>query len=1003
LNTKKFSMPWKWLFVVTVIFISDLQAGTTGKIAGFVRDLETGEPLIGCNVIVDGSSFGASAGIEGDYFITGLPPGNYSVTATMIGYQALRKTDVLVSVDLTTPLDFDLGTQVLEAGQVVTVTAERPLVVKDLTSSASHVSAEELKAMPVETFNDVLSMQAGVVDGHIRGGRSGETLYMIDGIPVTDPYDGSMAVDVENASIQELQLITGSFNAEYGQAMSGVVNIVTKDGDDEFKWNAMGYAGDHLSQSSDIYRNIDSFDPISQYNLQANISGPIIPGKLTMFATIRRFVASGHLEGIRQFNIDDTFYDEINPNTGLGGTGKWWLKGTYVGDADSIEQGSLAFSELQLDSLQAFKGMGYRLGTGDLAYVPMNPYEKTSYHVKLTYKVTPRLSLRLNMLQDQSYKQDWDEAMQLNPDALLHKYKNGGSVTFNINHQLTERTFYQLGYSKVHYEWQEYKYESEWAFSLYLDTDGDGILDAYNPDPEPINLINALQTQQLYSRYTGGVNNSWFNRKTDSQVFKADLTSQVSQRVEIKAGAQARLDNIFRRFYSYDTQTGIPFGFDLDVKPMELSAYTQTKLEFKSLIVNAGLRLDYFDSDGIVPADLRDPDVYSPIKPEHRWKDTDGDGHIDDSEPFVDADSNGTWTPGETFTDVDGDGTLDLSEKTDDNVYTPEERREFWYVNASPKWQVSPRIGLGYPISDRGVIHVSYGHFFQIPKLEDLFTNPEYRIASGTGIINTLVGNPDLEPQQTISYEIGLQQELADNFGINFNFYFRDIRNLISADKLILTYDQRKYAMFVNRDYANTRGVTVSLEKRYSQMWMANVDYTFQIAEGNASDPNAAFTARQGNTEPEVRLLRLNWDQRHSVNANITVGDLDDWGMSFNARLGSGLPYTPNDEQGNLGVSIPNSGTKPITQMYDMKIYKNLVIGGLNFNVYAKLDNMFDIKNEYTVFADTGTADYTLAQQRAEDNNAVEAINTLDDYFLHQTWFGDPRRFTIGFSVGGNQ
>ena len=987
MKTKFILKSQMWLFLVLFLFSIGLQAGTTGKISGFVTDLETGDPLIGCNVIVDGTTFGASAGMEGDYFITGLPPGTYSVTASMIGYTSLRKTDVMVSVDLTTPLDFDLGTAILQSDQVVTVTAERPLVVKDLTSSASHISAEELEAMPVETFNEVLSMQAGVVDGHIRGGRHGETLYMIDGIPVTDPYDGSMAVDVENASIQELQLITGAFNAEYGQAMSGVVNIVTKDGDDEFEWSVMGYAGDHLSSNSDVYRNIDSFSPTAQYNLQANLSGPIIPGKLTMFGTIRRFVAEGHLDGVRQYNVDDTFYAENDPNTGIGGEGKWWLKGTYIGGGDTTAQGTIGYSPLHLDSLVAFQNNGYRLGTGDSAFVHMNPYEKTSYHVKLTYKVTPRLALRLNVLQDQSYQQGWDEGMQLNPDAILHRYKTGGSVTFNVNHQITENTFYQLGYSKVGYEWKEYKYEDEYAFIR-------------DDNPEDIGLVNALSTQQLYSYFTGGVNNNWFNRKTNSQVFKGDFTSQLSRVIEVKLGAQARIDDIYRRFVAYDAQTGTPFGFDLKVNPMELSAYAQTKLEFKDLIVNAGLRADYFDSDGVIPVDLRDPDVYSPIRPENRWKDADGDGHIDDTEPFVDADSSGAWNVGEVYTDADGDGMYDTSEKIDANLYTEEERRDFWYKDASPKWQISPRIGLGYPISDRGVIHISYGHFFQIPNLEDLFTNPEYRVASGTGIINTLVGNPDLEPQHTISYEIGLQQELTDDIGVTVNFYFRDIRNLISADKVVLTYDQRKYAMYVNRDYANTRGVTLSLEKRYSQMWLANVDYTFQIAEGNASDPGAAFYARQGNSEPEVRLLRLNWDQRHSLNTNVTLGDLDDWGVSFNARFGSGLPYTPSDEQGNLGVATPNAGTKPFTQMYDMKVYKNVVLGGYKMNIYAKLDNMFDIMNEYQVYGDTGAADYTLAQLRAEQNNAIEVINTLDDYYMHQTWFGDPRRFTVGFSLG---
>ncbi|MEA3286611.1 MAG: TonB-dependent receptor [Candidatus Marinimicrobia bacterium] len=996
-----FSTSSRMLMIVLFLFISGLQAGTTGKIAGFVHDADTGDPLIGCNVIVDGSTYGASVGLDGDFFITGLPPGNYSVTATMIGYQALRKTDVMVSVDLTTPLNFELGTQILEAGQVVTVTAERPLVVKDLTSSASHISSKELEAMPVETFGEVLEMQAGVVDGHIRGGRHGETLYMIDGIPVTDPYDGSMAVDIENASIQELQLITGAFNAEYGQAMSGVVNIVTKDGNDDFEWNVMGYAGDHLSSNSGIFRNIDSFKPLSQHNLQANFSGPIIPGKLTMFGTVRRFVAEGHLAGVRQYNIDDTFYDEIDPTSGLSGEGKWWLKGTYTGGSDSIAAGSIGYTPLELDSLMAFQEAGYRLGTGDSAFVPMNPYEKTSYHVKFTFKLTPRLALRLNLLQDQSYQRGWDEGMQLNPDAILHRYKDGSSVTFSVNHQLTERTFYQLGYSRVEYEWQQYKYKSQFAFSDSTDTDDDGVVDAINDDRQDIALVNALSTQQLYSYFTGGIHNSWFNRRTNSQVFKADITSQLSRVVELKAGAQARLDDIYRLFYSYDTQTGKPFGFDLAVNPMELSAYGQTKLEFKSLIVNAGLRFDYFNSDGSLPVDPRDPDAYSPIKPEHRWKDADGDGHIDDSEPFVDADSSGSWSIGETYTDVDNDGVYDLSEKTDANRFTEAERLAFWYTKATPKWQISPRIGIGYPISDRGVIHVSYGHFFQIPNLEDLFNNPEYRMNSGTGLVNTLMGNPDLEPQQTISYEIGLQQELTDDFGINVNFYFRDIRNLISADKVVLTYDQRKYAMYVNRDYANTRGVTLSFEKRYSQMWMANVDYTFQISEGNASDPNAAFYARQGDSEPEVRLLRLDWDQRHSLNSNITIGNLEDWGLSFNARLGSGLPYTPSDDQGNLGVATPNSETKPFTQMYDLKVYKNLVVAGFRMNVYAKLDNVFDTMNQYGVYGDTGTSEYTLSQLRAESNNAIEAINTLDDYFMHQTWYAEPRRFTVGFSIGG--
>ncbi|MCF7797485.1 MAG: TonB-dependent receptor [Lentisphaeria bacterium] len=975
-----------WLALLLGISISNLQAGTTGKIAGLVSDIETGEPLIGCNVVVESSGYlGAATNIDGSYTITGVPPGKYSVIASMIGYKSTRVSDVLVSVDLTTEVNIEMVSEILESGEVVTVTAERPMVEKDLTSSAKHVSADQIKAMPVETFNEVLDMQAGMVAGHVRGGRSGETLYMVDGIPVTDPYNGNMAVDIENTSIQELQFITGAFNAEYGQAMSGVVNIVTKDGSDKWSYNLSGYMGDHVSTHTGIFRNIDDLKPTAQRNLQASLSGPIIRDKFSFFTTARYFAVDGHLQGVRQFEIDDTFYSTIDPRSGLGVDGRWWVKGL------NLNTGEIGYAPLELDSLRTFKNSGYRLGTGDSAYVSMNPYSKTSFHTKFTYRVTPTLSVNFNILRDNSWQQNWDEFFQLNPDGLQDRYKTGGSYTVGVNHQLSQSSFYSLGYSRVEYEWLEYKYKNPEDTKKYADLDGDGTLD----------LINVLGTQQLYSFITGGIQNSWFNRRTISQVIKGDYTNQLTQVAELKTGVQARLNNIYRRLVGFDVQTGDTIGYILQVEPQELSAYAQTKLEFSSLILNAGLRYDYFNSNFHVPTDMRDPDIYSPIRPDHRYRDKDGDGHIDDPEPFVDDNENGFRDAGESYSDLDGDGKYDSSEKIPDNEFTFEEREAFWYRDAKPKAQFSPRIGIGYPISDQGVIHISYGHFFQIPNYEDMFNNPEYRLASGTGI-NSLVGNADLEPQKTVSYEIGLQQQLTDDIGIDLSVYYRDIRQLVSANKVWETYDKRKYVQYINLDYANARGVTLALEKRHSDMWSANIDYTFQIAEGNTSDPQAAFRALQGGSEPEVHFLRLDWDQRHSLNFTTTVGELANWGVSLSGQLGSGLPYTPSDEQGNLGTAIPNSGTKPGTILLDMKYYHNFTLMGQNFSFYVKADNLLDILNEYGVYGDTGTAEYTLAQDRAVDNNAIEAINSLDTYFTHPTWYGEPRRVTIGFSLGSN-
>ncbi len=974
------------LLLVLPVFLS---AGTTGKISGRVVD-EKGNPLPGCNIIVEGSAYlGASAGADGYYVIIGVPPGEYTLRASMIGYQSVRKTNVLVSVDLTTTVDFQLKLKVLKASQTVTVVAERPLVVKDLTASSAHITSQQISAMPVETFSEVLDLQAGVVSGHIRGGRGGETLYLIDGIPVTDPYDGSLAVDVENSSIQELQLITGAFNAEYGQAMSGVVNIVTKEPGEKYSAQLSGYLGDYYSTHTRIFRNIDTFEPDALQNLQLTVSGPIWAKKLSFFATMRNYQDQGYLDGVRRFKVDDTFYDAVDPRTGIGGEGRWWVKGIYQGPVDSL-WGTIGYAPLNLDSLRSFQARGYRLGTGDSAFVPMSTYRKTSYHVKFTAHLTSTLSMDLNILHDASAFKNWDEMFQYVPDALLNRYKKGGSITLSLRHQFTSKAFYKLGYSRVDYDWLEYKYKDPMEVKRYADLDGDGTLD----------LINVLSTAQIYSFFTGGIQNNWFHRHSRAEVLKGDFKAQVTRRMEIKTGVEAKLNDIYRRYISFDVQTGDTTGYTLQVYPKEFSAYVQTKLEFKSLILNAGVRYDYFDSDGHLPQDPRDPDVYSPIKPEHRWHDTDNDGHIDDPEPFVDVDSNGVWSPGELYTDIDGDGHYDAGEKTDANLFTLAERKDFWYKPASPKWQISPRLGLGYPISDRGVIHISYGHFFQIPQLQVLFENPEFRLSSGTGAVTSLLGNPDLDAQQTVSYEIGLQQQLTEDIGIDVSYYFRDIRHLVSADKIVLTYDQRKYAQYINRDYANARGITVSLEKRYRGFWMANVDYTYQIAEGNASDPQAAYEARQNNREPEVHLLRLDWDQRHSLNFNVTMGPLNRWGVSVIGRFGSGNPYTPSDEQGNLGTAVINSGNKPATAVVDMKAYYNLSLVGRQLNLYVKINNLFDRLNEYGVYGDTGTAKYTLAELRARQNNAIEAINTLDEYFTHPTWYGAPRRIVVGFSVG---
>ena len=208
---------------------------TTGKISGLVVDKANTNPLPGANVYLEGSSYGTASDENGRFSLINIRPGKYVLKVDMIGYKSVVMQDVCISVNRTLSLDIELEETVLE-GEVVTVEVNRLAQKKDQTGTIKNISGDEINALPVESVGSVVNMQAGVVNGHFRGGRNTEVTYMIDGVQVDETFGGSSAtVDIQPEAVQDLEVITGTFNAEYGRAMSGVVNVVTKDGGPEFE------------------------------------------------------------------------------------------------------------------------------------------------------------------------------------------------------------------------------------------------------------------------------------------------------------------------------------------------------------------------------------------------------------------------------------------------------------------------------------------------------------------------------------------------------------------------------------------------------------------------------------------------------------------------------------------------------------------------------------------------------------------------------------------------
>jgi len=933
----------KQIFLVSLCLLavsSGVFAQSFGKIRGVVTDGESGDPLPGANIVVVGSSFGAASNVDGYYTILRVPPGIYEVRADFIGYQKVLIQNVEVLTDLTTQIDFQLKTQTVELGSEVVIVAERPIIRKDLTSAEARVQAEEISRLPVQELGDILNLQAGISRDsaggiHIRGGRSTEVAYMVNGVRITDDFTRTQSFQVENESIQELQVISGTFNAEYGEALSGIVNIVTKAGGNDFHGSFEAWAGDYVSGRDDLFFNIDNIDAAANHNFSASLSGPIIKDKLTFFATGRRFKNGGYIYGANAFNANPF----VVTDTSL----------TFAAPPDS---GAFA----------------------------LNFKSRWSGQASLEWKITGPLKFKLDFLGSKEARGKYDHKNRLIPLAVRGDDERGFTVIGNLTHAVSANTFYELTGSYKESQLKSFLFDDPLdpryvhpSFTRVL------IADFFGLSPADLEAIEAAPDQfNLF-----GQDMARFERKTKSWIGKFDVTSQFSKRHQVKAGVEVKADDVFMDDFSLQFDESAPNGIGvlsirtpeqagrniLNRDPFTFAAYIQDKIEYESLIINAGLRYDRFDANGLVPVDLSDPNIFSPTRPLNIWRDT------------------------------NSDGVIALTEQTVDNEKTVAERKAGgWYRDTSVKTQLSPRLGIAYPITDRGVIHFSFGIFTQIPDYEQLYREDRLKITTGTGLQGERFGNPDLKPQKTTMYELGLQQQLSENMGADVTFFYRDIRDWVGVSATIPAFTAGvAYTRRINRDFANVTGFTLALNRRFANSFSFNVDYTFQVAEGTNSNPDQEFFTQKDGGEPTKQLTPLDWDQQHALNSNLFVGG-ENWGASLIQRLNSGQPYTPSVSTAREGgASViqgleKNSRRKPLNFTLDFTAFKQFDFGNFRLKFFGRIFNLLDSSNPTSVFSDTGEADFTLAQ--------LVSVSADKGFFVRPDFYSEPRRVQLGMNVG---
>ena len=935
-----------------------------GKVSGVVVDKATREALPAASVRVEGTVLGAMANDVGEYFILNVPPGTYNLVVNVIGYVPLRVVGAQVSADLTTTVNFELESTILESAEAVEVVATRDLVEKSLTSTRTIVQAEEIQSLPVVNIAEVVMTTAGSFAGNLRGGRASDQQTTVDGSTVTSQHQNTgQSFTINPYMIQELEVKTGTFNAEYVNALAGITSVVTREGGSSFNGNfeyrTLGQKGLNWTKppaldivdayragswSEDDLRKViqDAIDKTDEFNNHADRADD----GLLLKDPFDKLSMSGPAEGwVASYSRDNYYwdYDRVIPEVeainwsyltdGLpeANTNSFGIDRSFTPDKynEYARNNRTEKRPVQIDF-----GLGGPLGSKLNWFASgrfneswgRTPNEYTrlmNSFVKFTYR--PRTSMKLSMsglIEDTGFfskkgQRKGNYGWKYNMEGLNQHYGGRLHVNLAYTHTLSPRTFYEIRFSHL----REYN-------------------ESYNPkygkEPLPA-LSNAFIQSVGYSPLEQGSGSQVpylvygdeaygttdFGNYTGRYPFKTDInfaiTSQVTSNHQIKGGfglvmndfeesargsAMGNAVVLFNDLNIDPSASTLPLaGRQTHVYPIEYFAYLQDRIEYGSLVVNAGLRLDIFDANA---------NAINPYRPR----------------------------PG-----------------PDPEHDDPEYRT----LAPSIKTGLAPRLGISHPITDRAALHYSYGIFNQRPPLNNLYD----------GLVQTSPfernhGNPDLPFQKSTNYEMGLQAEISPGYYLDVTGYFRDVNNLpltwlFAPDVAFIGGSQREVSILLPTFAQDTRGLEVSVRRQMANNFSLRANYTLAFT----SDLTTPLTVRErggetiltfhdfvnGTPAPDTYIREFTrFDRRHRLVANLLVELPYGINASFLTKAQSGNQYRTSNEQTSdpLGL-LAESQRSPWTWTTDLYAQKTFDLGDIRLGVFTQVNNLFDRVNIYSI------------------------------------------------------
>ncbi len=967
-----------FMILFAVLLFSSLAFGQSGKISGKVLDRETGDALPGANVVLVGTTLGAATDVSGEFVILSVPTGVYSIKSSFIGYRDVTIDGIRVNSGLTTDLDFELPSEALEVSEI-SIVAERPLVNKNATNAVRIQGYEDMKNLPVRGVTAAVALQPGIVTYndkiYIRGGRENDVGYYLEGANVRDRDGGAQGVlggtnpvGVIPEALEEFQIQAGGYTAEFGGANAGIVRQTLKAGGPEYGFTFQ-YETDDFASQGDQFLSTNSYG----YNdFTATASGPVpgTNGKLRFFAAGERRLLDDYVQrfsnGFNVAHVDEEEFIALTPAEQQASisAGRFPLV---------LEADRNAFTESQIQSI----GLNFPDGN-----TPGADREEWIGNGTLTFDAKPfifRLGGSFNW-RKQDEVVGRIPLMLFNQGRMEQEEFSSALLNLKATHLVSSKSFYEVNLN--FFDLREHQYDpimgdnfwAHWdstanaaAGIQFFDQDspwqgGNQVMELYGFNFEAPGTPNQSNTIKRKRSYLGGSFNFTTQLPEHELKFGASLERWTSRNFQLTPagalnmfrGARSNPDFLRRalagdrsdpdvvlaqaQLSSTARTTALDYGYDIFGNeidsdgpegarhPTYFSAYVQDKFEANDLVINAGVRVDVIDNDDFTFDDPANPP----------W-DQSGFGLIQDQ-----------------------------------------------LVKADASVEISPRLGVAFPVTDRTVFHLQYGRFVQAPRQTDIYSGAKrYNdlFTAANSFRTNLVGL-GLRPEVTTQYEIGFNQQFSDNAAFDITTFYKNIKDMIQVTRV--TADAASpagdYNVLANLDFATTAGVEFSLNMRRTSRISANVNYTFSRALGTGSTATSAISGIEGaiNVPTSISPLNFHRSQVGSFNLDYRFGKgdggkvLEQLGANLLMTFQSGHPYTfakgdfgQQDEQDGGVILDPrsrfpleavNSSTTPWNFQLDLRLDKSVSIGRFNTNFYVYVQNLTNRQNVINVFNRTGNA-----------------------------------------------